>query len=408
MSNSKTKTQHQEQVEGIPGFRQLGQRLPWMALIALATAAFIGILTEAMPAGMLPEMSVDLGVSESWTGQMLTVFAIASSISAIPLSILTAKLPRKLLLIVATMFIALANVVTAVSVEFVLTMVVRFIAGIAAGLIWALLVEYARRLAPPHLQGRAIAVTMAGVPLALSLGIPFGTFLSGFVGWRPTFILVAALGGALLVWIVVCVPNIAGRAPVGGAAKVILGSFCRPGVCAVLFVVAAYVLAHNIVYTYIATYLAHNGMGDAVDSVLLVFGVASVVSVWVVGVHVDRRLRVLTIGGAFMFAAAMTLMAAFTNVPLAVFLAAILWGLGWGGVTTLLQTAVTDAGGDPAQALLVTIWNGFMAAGGAIGGVMLDALGPASFPWGALLLMVAVLTVTVTARKHAFPIRRPA
>lgn len=84
----------------------------------------------------------------------------------------------------------------------------------------------------------------------------------------------------------------------------------------------------------------------------------------------------------------------------------VLWGLGWGGVTTLLQTAVTDAGGAPGQALLVTVWNGFMSAGGAAGGVLLDTLGAKSFPWSVLALLGPVLVVVALSRDHGFPARR--
>jgi predicted MFS family arabinose efflux permease len=46
------------------------------------------------------------------------------------------------------------------------------------GCLWALVAGYAARLVPDHLKGRAIAIAMAGTPIALSLGIPAGT-LSG-------------------------------------------------------------------------------------------------------------------------------------------------------------------------------------------------------------------------------------
>jgi len=375
------------------------------ALWALCTAAFMGILTEALPAGMLPEMSADLRVSESAMGQALTIYAIASSITAIPLSAATATWRRKRLLLMAVGGFAIANTVTAFSDSYLLTMVFRFIAGVAAGFVWALLVEYARRMAPPHLQGRAIAITMAGVPLALSLGIPAGTFLSGLFGWRLTFSLVTVLAVVLLGWITVSVPDYPGhqrenRVPILSALK-------RPGVVAVLFVVAAWVLSHNILYTYISTFLIEYDMRDDIDVVLMVFGIASLLSIWIVGSQVDRRLRVLTIVSAALVAISAAVLAVMADVPVLVYVSVALWGLGWGGVTTLLQTAVTDAGGDEAQALLVTTWNGFMAAGGAVGGILLDFLGPRSFPWSVLALIVPVLLVVIAGRAHAFPSKRP-
>ena len=380
-------------------------RLPLSPLLALTTAAFMAILTEALPAGVLPEMAASLSVSESAAGQTLTVYAIATGVSAIPLMVTTARWPRRRLLLIAVLTFAIANLVTAASSSYLLTMGVRLTAGVAAAVVWAELVGYARRLAPVHLQGRAIALTMAGVPLALSLGIPLGTFLGDLFGWRLTFGLMAVVSALLLVWIRASVPEFPGRAR--GRSEPILGALKLPGVVAVLFTVAAYILAHNILYTYIATFLDANGMDAQRDLVLLVFGVASVVSIFVTGALVDRRLRLLTILSSIFFLVAAGLLTVLAGDAFTLYLAIVLWGLGWGGVPTLLQTAVTDAGGDRGQALLVTTWNSFMAGGGAVGGLMLSLLGPESFPWGVVLLMVPVVLVVIGARAHAFPAERP-
>ncbi|GAA2273396.1 MFS transporter [Kitasatospora cystarginea] len=382
-----------------------GGRLPWSPLLALATAAFMGILTEALPAGVLPEMARDLSVSESAAGQSLTIYAIATGLSAIPVAMATAAWRRRKLLVVAVVAFAIANTVTAVSSAYTLTMAFRLVAGVAAAVVWAELVGYARRLAPPQLQGRAIAITMAGIPLALSLGIPIGTFLGKVFGWRLTFGLVTAVSVALVVWIMASVPDYPGQR--ADKREPILGGLRLPGVVAVLFVVAAYVLAHNILYTYIATFLDKYRMGGSRDLVLLIFGIASMVSIWITGALVDRRLRTLTIASTALFIVAAVLLGLLADNAAVVYLAMVLWGLGWGGVATLLQTAVTDAGGDRGQALLVTTWNSFMAGGGAAGGIILDALGPTSFPWFVLALLAPVLLVVVGARAHAFPAKRP-
>src|SRR5689334_6473626 len=156
------------------------------ALLALTTAAFVTVLTEALPAGVLPGMSAGLGVGESAAGPAVTVYARGPALTAIPLAAATATWSRKRLLLAGVAGFAVANTVTALSASYPLTMIARFVAGVAAGVVWALLAGYARRLAPGN-QGRAIAIVMAGIPLALSLGIPAGTFLGGLLGWRSAF-----------------------------------------------------------------------------------------------------------------------------------------------------------------------------------------------------------------------------
>ncbi|MFC8761334.1 MFS transporter [Streptomyces sp. NPDC057193] len=384
------------------------QKLPLFALLALATAVFITSLTETLPAGLLPAMSQDLRVSESATGQTVTVYAIGTALTAIPLTAATAGWRRKKLLLTSMGGFALANTVTAVSSVYELTMVARFVAGVAAGVAWALLAGYARRLAPAHLTGKAIAIAMAGIPVALSLGVPAGTFLGDWLGWRVAFLSMTALTVVLLVWIFAAVPDYPGQGR--GERPKLLPTLRIPGVSPVLFVTLVFVLAHTILYAYIATYLDDLGLGGSTGLILLVFGAASLASIWIVGAQINRRLRGLTVGGALLVAVAALILAVLSDSTALVYVATVLWGLGWGGVPTLLQTAVGDAGGDSAdaaQAMLVTLWNVAMAAGGIVGGILLDVIGSESFPWTVLLLLLPVIAVVLYARQAGFPARRP-
>ena len=385
------------------------QGLPLPALLALATAVFITSLTETLPAGLLPAMSADLGVGESAAGQTVTVYAVGTALTAIPLTAATAGWRRKRLLLTAMAGFAVANTVTAASESYPLTMAARFLAGVAAGLAWALLAGYARRLAPAHLQGRAIAIAMAGIPLALSLGVPAGTLLGRAAGWQVAFLAMTVLTVALLGWIAATVPDQAGRRQ--EVRTPMLRTLRVPGVAPVLFVTLLLVLAHTVLYTFIAAFLGRLGMGGATDRVLLVFGAASLLSIWVVGSRINGRLRALTVAGVLLIAVAAAGLAVLADSPALVYAAVALWGLGWGGAPTLLQTAVADAAGesaDAAQAMLVTLWNVAMAGGGVVGGILLDLLGPESFPWSVLALLAPVLVVVLAARTHGFPAGRAA
>lgn len=379
------------------------QRLPWAALLALATAVFITCLTETLPAGLLPAMSADLGVGEPAAGQSVTVYAIGTALTAIPLSAATAGWRRKRLLLVAMAGFALANTVTAVSSSYPLTMSARFLAGVAAGVAWAMLAGYARRMAPAHLQGRAIAIVMTGIPIALSLGVPAGTFLGDAIGWQYAFGLMSVLTGLLLLWIAALVPDHPGQER--AARPRVLDALVLPGVRPVLLATLTFVLAHTLLYTYIAAFLERAGLEGATGPVLLVFGIASIVSVAAVGRHIDRRLRALTFASIILVAVAAALLALLSGSAAPVYLAAALWGLGWGGAPTLLQTAVIDVGGDAAQAVLVTLWNAAMAAGGVVGGVLLGVAGSGSFAWAVLVLLVPV-AIAVSLSREGFPAAR--
>lgn len=378
-------------------------RLPLRQLLALATAVFVTSLTEALPAGLLPAMSSGLSVSESAAGQTITIYAVGTALTTIPLTVATAGWRRKRLLLSSIAGFAIANSVTAVSTQYELTMAARFVAGMAAGVAWALLAGYARQLVPQHMQGRAIAVAMAGIPVSLAVGVPLGTFFGNQLGWRVAFWAMTGIAIVLLGWIAAFVPDYPGQ---GKRQRITLRhTVSTPGVGSVLFLTLTFVLAHTVFYAYIASFLEGVGAGDQVDVALLVFGIGCLISIWVVGARIDRELRLMTIAATVLFAVAVTALGLAGGSPPVLYAALFIWGLAWGGTPTLLQTAVGIAGGraaDEAQAMLVTLWNVAMALGGVIGGLLLTGIGPKSFAWAALLLIIPTLIVVLGANKHSF------
>jgi predicted MFS family arabinose efflux permease len=89
--------------------------------------------------------------------------------------------------------------------------------------------------------------------------------------------------------------------------------------------------------------------------------------------------------------------------PVLLYIAAIVWGLGFGGGATLFITAGIRAVGDAIVATMVTLVNLAIAAGGVVGGLLLAAFGTISIPWAALVIMIPTAITAVVARRHAFP-----
>lgn len=379
-------------------------RLPIAALLALALAGFITIVTEALPAGLLPQISAGMNISGALAGQFVTLYAVGSLVAAIPLITATQGMRRRPLLLLALAGFVVANTVTAFSVNYVITMAARFLAGVSAGLVWALLAGYAARMVPDEKKGRAIAIAMVGTPLALSLGVPAGTLLGSLIGWRMCFGIMSVMAVGLMVWVRIRVPDFAGLA--AGKRLPLRQILTLAGVRPVLFVVLTFVLAHNIFYTYIAPFLASVNMAERTDLILLVFGVASLLGIWVIGVFVDRYLRLLTLISTVLFALSAFVLGLMNDMPAAVYMAVAVWGLSFGGAATLFQTAIAKNAGDAAdvaQSMLVTAWNLAIAGGGIVGGILLDSLGSTAFSPAVVLLLLSALAMIWAARLHGFP-----
>ncbi|MCQ3033239.1 MFS transporter [Pseudomonas syringae] len=379
------------------------ERLPLGALLALAMTGFICIVTETLPAGLLPEIGSGLGVSASFAGQMVTVYALGSLLAAIPLTIATQSWRRRTVLLLTIVGFLIFNSITALSSNYWLTLVARFFAGVSAGLAWSLIAGYARRMVVPRLQGRALAVAMVGTPIALSLGVPLGTWLGSFMGWRMAFGLMSGMTLVLIVWVLVNVPDYPGQS--SSQRMALRQVFFTPGVRSVLGGVFTWMLAHNILYTYIAPFVAEAGLANDVDLVLLTFGVAALAGIWVTGRLVDRHLRKTVLVSLVTFAAVSVLLGLFSNTAAAIYVGVFIWGLTFGGAATLLQTALADSAGEGADVALsmnVVVWNSAIAGGGLLGGVLLGQWGVSSFPWVLLVLLLLSLAIASRARVHGF------
>ncbi len=378
--------------------------LPVAGLLALAMTGFVAILTETLPAGLLPQISGGLGVSNALAGQLVTAYAAGSLVAAIPLTAATQGWRRRPVLLAAITGFLLFNTVTAVSSSYALTLAARFLAGVSAGLGWGMIAGYARRMVMGPLQGRALALAMVGTPVALSLGVPAGTFVGGLLGWRSAFLIMSALTLALVGWVLWKVEDLPGLAADRqlSVRKVLL----TPGIRPVLSVIFAWMLAHNILYAYVAPFVARAGLGGRVDLVLLVFGVAALAGIWLTGLLVDRWLRVSVVTSLATFALVSVALIIGGSLPLVVYPAFAVWGLSFGGAATLLQTASADAAGDGtdvAQAMVTTAWNAAIAGGGILGGLLLAGFGAGSFPLAMLVAVLAALAAAWHAKAHGFP-----
>ncbi|GHE07984.1 MFS transporter [Streptomyces alanosinicus] len=364
-------------------------------------------MTELLPAGLLPAMAPPLGVAESRIGFLVTAYAAASFLAAVPVTSALRGLPRRPVLCGALLGFAVSDALVALSSSYPLTFAARLLAGVTGGTLWAMLVGYAARLVPAGRRGRAIAIVLAGITLALSLGVPAGTALAGAVGWRTAFAALAVLAVVLVGWIRLCAPGFPGEPP---HARVPLSRVARrPGIRPVLSVTLFLLLGHQVMYTYLAPFAAHAGYGRT-GPLLAVFGAATVAGIWLAGALVDRYPRATLLAALTLFGAVLPALGLCARTPVLLVGAVALWGVAFGGAPTLIQSALVDASGpaeaDVATSLQTTVYNAGIAAGSLTGGVTLDGLGPGALPWTALAPAVLALATVAAGRRYAFPARR--
>lgn len=371
-------------------------RLPLAGLIALALSGFLAIMTETLPAGLLPNIAASLSVDNGAAGQLVTIYAVGSILAAIPVIGATKAWSRKKLFTSAIAGFFIFNTLMTISPVYWLTLIARFAVGIAAGIVWGMLAGYARRMVPENLAGRAMAIALVGTPVALSFGVPLGTLLGNLFGWRAVFGIMSIYAALLLILIWRVLPDFPG---VHGTSSLSYTTVLTTrGVRPLLLITLFWLGAHNGFYTYIAPFLSNHNF-DRVDFSLLIFGVAALISIVLTGYLIDSHLRALTLISLLLFIASAIMLALVKN-PILIDTFIILWGLSFGGAATLLQTAlgqrVSNDALDYVMSLNATVWNVSIALGGLLGGLLVQGNHVDLFPW--IVAALALLAFAIAAK----------
>lgn len=368
-----------------------------LALLALAVAAFGIGTTEFVIMGLLPDVARDLAVSIPHAGLLITGYALGVVFGAPILAIGTANMPRKATLLGMTLMFILGNVLCALAPNYATLMAARVVTALCHGAFFGIGSVVAAGLVAPNKRAQAIAMMFTGLTLANVLGVPLGTALGQYAGWRSTFWAVSVIGivAALAQWLWLPKHIAMDKANLASEFKVL-------GKANVLLALGMSVLASTSlfsVFTYIAPILQDiTGVSPhGVTVMLLLFGVGLTAGSMLGGRLADSRLLPSLVGVAL---AVVMILAAFSQTSRAVIPAAItlvLWGIFAFALCPILQLLIIDQAHEApnlGSTLNQSAFNLGNAAGAWIGGlVVASGADLTDLPWtGALVGVLTVLT----------------
>jgi predicted MFS family arabinose efflux permease len=320
------------------------------------------------------------------------------AVLAVPLTLATRRIPGKRLLLVALCSYAVSNVISALAPSFAVLAVGRAVGGVTHALFFSVFIGYVTRLVPPAQTGRALALASVGVPAGFVLGVPLATVLGNAVGWRAAFAALAALMAVVMVLVAVMLPDVRSRAderrPASGR---------RHQMVTVIGSNALVFLGQYTLYTYVSVLLLRSGASlSTVGPILLVFGVFGLIGIWSAGPRLDRHLRRSALITLAILAAGIAAAGAAVPVLALVIAAGAVWNGAFGAVPSITQTAAVRTQATSPE--LAGAWinasaNAGIAAGSALGGVVLGSAGIRAVTWLAAALVILAIVVVLLARR---------
>jgi predicted MFS family arabinose efflux permease len=365
----------------------------WLAVIAVAVSAFAFVTAEFLPVGLLPQIAHDLGVSTGVAGLMVTTPGVMAAIFAPALILSAGRMDRRIVFLLLTAVLLVANIVSALSSDLTVMLVGRALLGAALGGFWTLATAAAPRLVRSKDAPRATAIILAGVTCATVIGVPLGTFIASFASWRMSFAATAALVAVALLAQALLVPSL----PSASALR--LSDFTtllrRPHARLSLLMVAFVFGAHFSTYTYIAPLLEHDFSLSAITLLLFGFGLIGFVSNALMSMVISNHLRKSVAFMILLLLVAISSMLLLEHSTIGETAGMLLWGVAFGAMPLCFSVWIQRGTADlpeAGSAIFVSIIQVAIAAGSAVGGTIVDRAGVhADFALGLGLAMLGLV-----------------
>jgi DHA1 family inner membrane transport protein len=317
----------------------------------------------------------DLRIDEPTAGHVISAYALGVVVGAPIIAVLSARLPRRTLLVGLMALFALANGLSALAPTYGWMLAFRFLSGLPHGAYFGIAALVAASLVPPEKRTQAVGRVLLGLTVATIVGVPLANWLGQAVGWRWGFAVVMVLALSCAVMVAIFAP--ADRPAATASPLRELGALRSLQVWLTLGIGAIGFGGLFAVYTYLGSTLIDvtHVSPKVVPLVLAAFGVGMTLGNLLIPRYADRALMP-TAGYLLVWSA--VILALYTVAAHSLWSITLdVMAIGFGGaLATVLQTRLMDVAGEAqslAAALNHSAFNVANAIGPLLGGMAIAA-----------------------------------
>ncbi|MFF4042771.1 MFS transporter [Streptomyces sp. NPDC001816] len=348
-----------------------------LALLALAVGAFGIGTTEFVIMGLLPDVADDLHISIPTAGHLVSAYALGVVIGAPLLAALTARMPRRTVLMSLMALFVAGNALSAFAPGYDSLLAARFLSGLPHGAFFGVGAVVATAMVPPERKARSVSLMFLGLTVANVVGVPVATLMGQHLGWRATFLGVSAIGLAAIASLALLIPRDRAAAPTTGLRGELAALRSLPVWLALGTTVAGFG-ALFAAYSYVTPMLTDSaGFAEGSVTVLLaLFGVGATAGNLLGGRLADHSMRGTLFGGLASMVAVLLLFPVLMRAEWSAALAVALLGMAAFVTGSPLQLMVMEkaaAAPSLASSANQAAFNLANAGGAWIGGLALAA-----------------------------------
>ncbi|MBE9915513.1 MFS transporter [Paenibacillus donghaensis] len=259
-----------------------------LVLYLLAFCVFNMASAEIVVAGILGMIAQDTNVSVGTAGQLVTVYAIVIAAGSPILLSLTSRMERKKLLLLTFVIFVIGNLLAFFSPNFTLLMASRIVQAASAGVFTVVALTVGASMAAPERRGSAIGIIIMGASTALVVGVPLGTLIGEYWGWRLVFMFINILALFSIIGIAASVPKMESQESV--SVKTQLAVLRDRRIISGLFITFFWVIGYQLLFTYISPFLQEAASLNTtqISAALFICGTFAVIGSRIGGYGADR------------------------------------------------------------------------------------------------------------------------
>jgi MFS family permease len=148
------------------------ERDAWPAVVSIALGSFALVFSEVIPVGLLADISGHLRVSIGTGGLMVVVPAVAAAVAAPLLTLCSARLERRTVLVGLSALVVVSDVIGGIAPDIGVMLAARAVLGVCVGGFWVFGAGAAITLVSEKARGTAMAVVSSGIFIATVASLP--------------------------------------------------------------------------------------------------------------------------------------------------------------------------------------------------------------------------------------------